>query len=291
VHLLDTLIREGKAGGPLPLPGLPMTPGREVAGIIDEVGGDVDTGLLGRAAVADLGMASGGYAELALAEVGSLHVLPPGLSADDAVTMIGTGRTAMAILETAAPTADDIVLVTAAAGGIGTLLVQAARAAGAMVAGVARGNRKLSLVRELGASAAADYSQPGWPDEVRTALGRPVTLALDGVGGQIGRAALELLGVGGRLVMFGSAAGTLTELTADDLYRRGITASAAIGARLIRRQGGLHALEARALTAAAEGLLTPVVGQRFALADAATAHRAIASRSTIGKTVLHPSPQ
>ena len=142
----------------------------------------------------------------------------------------------------------------------------------------------------LGAPAAIDYSQPGWPEAVRAALGeRRVTLALDGVGGQIGRAALELLGVGGRLVMFGSSSGPLTELSAGDLYARGITASAAIGARLMRRPGGLGPLERGALQAAAEGRLVPVVGQRFALADAAAAHQAIESRSTTGKTVLRPA--
>jgi NADPH2:quinone reductase len=124
---------------------------------------------------------------------------------------------------------------------------------------------------------------------VRTTLGdRRVTLALDGVGGDIGRAAMNLLGVGGRLVMYGSSSGTLTELSTGDLYRLGVTASAAVGPRILQRPGGLRDLEARALRAAAEGRLTPVIGQRFALADAPAAHRAIESRSTTGKTVLRP---
>src|SRR5215208_3429155 len=286
VHLIDTSIRRGQAGGPPPPPELPMTPGREVAGVVDEVGSGVDERLLDRRVAADLGMA-GGYAELALAWTKSLHVLPEGLDADHAVAMIGTGRTTMAILELAAPTGDDVVVITAAAGGIGMLLVQAVRATGATVVGAAGGQRKVSLPRELGASSAVDYSQPGWTDAVRAALGgRPVTLALDGVGGDIGRAALELLGVGGRLVMFGSSSGTLIELSTGDLYRRGITVSAAIGARIMQRPGGLRSLESSALKAAAEGRLTPVIGQRFALADAAAAHEAIESRATTGKTVL-----
>jgi NADPH2:quinone reductase len=289
VHLLDTMIRQGRAGGSQPLPELPMTPGREVAGTIDDVGPGVDEQLLGRRVVANLGSASGGYAELALARVESLHLLPERLEPDQAVTMIGTGRTVMAILEVAAPTADDVVVVTAAAGGIGTLLVQACRGVGATVVGVAGGQRKVSIVRELGASRAVDYTQPGWPDAARSAVaGRPVTLALDGVGGDIGRAALELLGVGGRLVMFGQSSGMLTQLSAGDLYARGITVSAAIGAWIMRRPGGLRPLEISALRAAAGGSLTPVIGQRFALADAALAHEAIESRSTTGKTVLHP---
>src|SRR5919199_3510460 len=291
VQLIDAVMRRGQAGGPYQMPELPTTPGREVAGVVDEAGRGVEERLLGRRVVADLGMDGGGYAELALAWAESLHVLPEGLDADQAVAMVGTGRTAMVILEVAAPTADDVAIVTAAAGGIGTLLIQALRAGGATVVGAVGGEQKVSLVRELGASAAVDYSQRGWPEAVRAALGgRPVTLALDGVGGDIGRTVLELLHPGGHLVMFGAASGALTELSAGDLLGRGITASGAIGARILRRPGGLRPLERRALEAAAEGRLTPVIGQRFALAEAAAAHEAIESRATTGKTVLHPEP-
>jgi NADPH2:quinone reductase len=123
---------------------------------------------------------------------------------------------------------------------------------------------------------------------VRRALdGREVTVALDGVGGAVGRGALELLGAGGRLILFGFSSGTPTELSAGDLFGRGITVSAAIGARMAQRPGGLRDLEQQALAAAADGRLVPLV-QRFALAQAAAAHEAIESRATIGKTVLVP---
>jgi NADPH2:quinone reductase len=288
VHLLDTMIRQGR-GGPRVAPALPMTPGREVAGTVDEVGGVVDTDLLGRRVVTDLGLTSGGYAELALARAATVHFVPDDLDTDSAVAMIGTGRTTMAILELAAPTADDIVLITAAAGGIGTLLIQATRAAGATVVGAAGGADKVALVRRIGADHAVDYNRPDWPDAVRDALlGRPVTLALDGVGGQIGRDALELLGVAGRLVMFGSSSGSLTELSTADLFGRGISAAAAVGARILRRPGGTRTLEHAALEAVSSKQLIPVIGRRFALADAAAAHIALESRATTGKTVLRP---
>jgi NADPH2:quinone reductase len=288
VHLLDTMIRQG-GGGPRVAPRLPMTPGREVAGVIDEVGADVDAVLVGRRVVADLGLTSGGYAELVLAQSATVHVIPDEVDADSAVAMVGTGRTTMAILELAAPTTDDVVLVTAAAGGIGTLLVQATHTAGATVVGAAGGPDKAALVRRIGADHAIDYSRPDWPDAVREALaGRPVTLALDGVGGQIGRCALELLGVAGRLVMFGSSSGSLTELSAGDLFGRGISAASAIGARILQRPGGTRTLERSALEAASSKRLIPVIGQRFALADAAAAHVALQSRATTGKTVLRP---
>ena len=114
-----------------------------------------------------------------------------------------------------------------------------------------------------------------------------MTVALDGVGGTIGRAALELIGAGGRLVLFGMASGAPTELTAGDLFARGLTVSAAIGARIAQRPGGLRDLEERALAAAAEGRLVPLV-QRFALEEAAAAHAAVEARATVGKTVLVP---
>lgn len=289
VQLLDTLIRRGAPPGSFPLPQLPTTPGREVAGVIDEVGPDADERLLGRAAVVDLGVAGGGYAEYTLAPATSVHVMPDGVDPDHAVTMVGTGSTATAILDLAEPVADDVALVTAAAGGIGTLLVQALGAAGATVVGVAGGARKVSLVRALGATSAFDYRQPGWIDAVRAAIGgRSVTLALDGVGGDIGRAALELLGIGGRLVMFGTSSGTPTALSSGDLYMRGITVSAAIGARILQRPDGLRPLQRRALEALVADGPTPVVGRSFALGDAAAAHEAVESRATTGKTVLRP---
>jgi NADPH2:quinone reductase len=288
VHLIDTTLRAGRPMGPLALPDLPTIPGREVAGIVDAVGPEVDERWVGRRVVAHLGPASGGYAELAVRETEALHALPDGLADDAAVAMIGTGRTAHAILEVAALTAHDIVLVTAAAGGLGSLLVQAARNAGATVVGVAGGPAKVQRVAQLGATVAVDYSAPDWSDAVRAALdGREVTVALDGVGGALGRGALELLGAGGRLILFGFSSGAPTELSAGDLFARGITASAAIGAQIAQRPGGLRDLEEQALAAAADGRLVPLV-QRFALAQAAAAHEAIESRATVGKTVLVP---
>jgi len=124
---------------------------------------------------------------------------------------------------------------------------------------------------------------------VRSALGgREVTVALDGVGGAVGRTALELVGPGGRVIFFGWASGSPTEFTVGDLFSRGLTVSAAIGARLLKRPGGLRGLEAETLALAASGELVPLVGSHFALADAADAHRAIETRATVGKTVLVP---
>jgi NADPH2:quinone reductase len=288
VHLIDTQIRAGLSGGPFALPELPTIPGREVAGVVDEVGTDVDRAWLGQRVVAHLGMASGGYAEYAVTSVDGLHVIPDAVADDTAVAMIGTGRTTMAILELAELTAGDVVLITAAAGGIGNLLIQAAGHAGAVAVGLAGGPDKVSRVVELGAAVAVDYLEPDWPEAVRQRLDRPITVALDGVGGTIGHQALKLVGVGGRFVMFGWSSGHPMELSSGDLYAGGLTVSAAIGPRMLQRPGGLRSLEASALAAAASGRLVPLVGQRFSLSEAAAAHRAVETRHTVGKTVLVP---
>lgn len=288
VHLIDTTIRRGTDAGPFPLPELPMTPGREVAGTVDAVGDGVDRGWLGRRVVAHLGQASGGYAQFALAVAERLHAIPGQLDADVAVAMIGTGRTAMAVLDATPIGEQDAVLVTAAAGGLGNLLVQAAVRAGAYVCGVAGGPEKVELVAEAGAHLALDYRRDDWAGRLRSALGdRELTVVLDGVGGPVGRSAMELLGTGGWLTMFGWSAGEPIALTAQDLFRQRLTVTAAVGARLLRHPDDMRRAESRALEAAAEGRWKPLL-TRFALAEAAAAHAAMEERRTVGKTVLVP---
>ncbi|MFF8644192.1 zinc-binding dehydrogenase [Streptomyces sp. NPDC015345] len=289
VHLLDTALRKGAADRlPFPLPELPLIVGREVAGTVDAVGEGVAESWVGRRVAAHLGLANAGYAEFAVREVEALHPLPDKVAFDTAVAMVGTGRTALAIEHLAEFTADDVVLVTAAAGGVGTLLVQAARNAGATVVGAAGGAEKVERVRALGADVAVDYDDPKWPEVVRDALrGREVTVALDGVGGRAGRDALELLGFGGRLLLFGWSAGSVTELSAQDLFDRSLQVTVALGPRLLKVPGGLRAAQDRAIAEAAAGRLVPAV-TRFPLRDAAAAHRALESRATIGKVVLIP---
>jgi NADPH2:quinone reductase len=289
VHLIDTVIRSGKAMGPFPLPDLPMIPGREVAGTVDQVGEGVDGQWLGRRVVAHLGQASGGYAERAVSQVESLHALPDEVTDEVAVAMIGTGRTALAIADLAQITADDVLLVSAAAGGLGSLLVQAGLRAGAVVVGAAGGAAKTARVRELGATVAVDYTGDDWTRGLRAALGdRQPTVALDGVGGRLGREVLEALAPGGRLILFGFSSGEPTPLSAGDVMGRGLTVSSALGPRL-SRPGVLRELEDRALAAAASGELVPAVGAAFALEKAAAAHQAMQSRATMGKTILRPA--
>jgi NADPH2:quinone reductase len=288
VHVIDTAIRAGRAMGSFPLPELPMTPGREVAGAVDQVGEGVEASWLGRRVAAHLGLASGGYAELAVADTTALHALPDGIEDAQAVAMLGTGRMTMGLLAVAKLREDDVVLVTAAAGGIGSLLVQAARKVGAAVVGAAGGAAKVKQVAEAGAAVAVDYTDDAWPDAVRRDLdGREVSVVFDGVGGAAGRAAFDLVGPGGRVILFGMASGRPTQFTSGDLFARGLSATVALGPQIGNLPGGLRALEEQALAEATAGTLVPVV-ETFPLAETAAAHAALETRQTTGKVVLIP---
>ena len=183
VHLLDTTIRRGEPG-PLPPPELPTVPGREVAGVVDAVGPDADRTWLGQRVVAHLGPVPGGYAEQAVTAADKLFRVADHVSFPDAVAAVGTGRTALGVVELEPPAADDVVLVPSAAGGLGWLLVQSALAAGATVVAAARGERTEALAG-LGAHVVVDYAEPGWDEKVRADTGG-VSLVYDGVGGEVG---------------------------------------------------------------------------------------------------------
>lgn len=285
VHLLDTTLRQG-AEGPFPPPPLPYVPGREVAGVVDAVAGDVDPSWLGRPVVAHLGMAHGGYATQAVAAVEALIQIADSTAPSQAVAMVGTGRTALGILAEAGLQGDDVVLIPAAAGGLGMLLLQAARKAGATAVALAGGPAKVALLEQLGAAVAVDYLAADWSEQVAVRLGeRRVTVVLDGVGGTVGRSAFDLLAPGGRVVLFGYTAGEPTAFTAADLMSRGLSASSALGPRMMARPGGIYALAVAAIAELEAGRLIPGVTE-FALADAAAAHTALAARETTGKVVL-----
>ncbi|WP_217236978.1 zinc-binding dehydrogenase [Streptomyces sp. AC555_RSS877] len=288
VHLLDTALREGMQG-PLPAPPtLPTIPGREVAGVVEALGEGVAGLWLGKRVVAHLGFAPGGYAELAVTDVERVHEIPANLDFAQAVAMIGTGRTTMGILQFAELGPGSVAVIPAAAGGIGTLLVQYAKHVGATVVGLAGGPEKTARVQANGADLAVDYNDPSWPDKVRAYLGGDTaTVVFDGVGGDVAREAVGLLGPGGKHIVFGWSGEGIHD---GGPYLVDGVSEQVLGPLMMQKAGGpdpVRTLELRALTQAAEGRLTPAV-HRFPLAEAAAAHRALETRGTTGKVVLEP---
>jgi NADPH2:quinone reductase len=259
------------------LPSLPAILGNGVGGRIVAVGGEVDRDRLGDRVLATTG-GTGGYAELASVPAAAIISIPDEVAMSDAVALLADGRTAMGLIDRAAIRPGETVLVEAAAGGVGSLLVQLAKRAGARVVAAAGGEHKLDVARGLGADIAVDYRRPSWTEEV----GCAVDVVFDGVGGSIGRDAFEMLGRGGRLCAFGMAAGSFAAISEEELTERGVTRlrGAAVDAR------EMAALTTRALSSAAAGELRAVIGQTQPLASAAEAHRAIEARATVGKTLL-----
>ena len=283
VTFVETQVRAGRPPNPAMLPALPAILGNGVGGSVSRVGPGVSSSLLGRRVVTGL-TGTGGYAEQAAAASARLIKVPDQLDLRDAVALLADGRTALALMKLAQIRRGDTVLVEAAAGGVGTLLVQLARNAGARVIALAGQERKLATARDAGADVAIDYSDEDWPSRVREAAGG-IDVVFDGVGGDTGLAGFGLLGPGGRFCPFGMASGSFAPVTAELARERGVM--------VLRSQPldaeKLLALAEAALAEATAGRIRPVIGQEFALADAAAAHAAIEARATIGKTLLRVS--
>ncbi|MFC6881749.1 MULTISPECIES: zinc-binding dehydrogenase [Actinomadura] len=288
VQFLETQIRSGTMRGALGGAPLPVVLGKEVAGQVTAVGPDGDADLVGaRVLAATAG--TGGYAEVAAVPADSLVPVPDGLDLHEAVAIHRNGATAQGLVRAARVAAGDRVLVQAAAGAVGTVLVQLLKRAGATVVGAARGEHKLALVRSLGADHAVDYSLPGWTDRVRDAVGGSVEVVFDHVGGEPGRASFELLTPGsGRQIVFGFSGGTPLDVKPMELLGRGLTLTGFSAGLIWSRPAHARDLVDEVLGLAAAGSLRPVVGQRFPLERAADAHAAVEARGTVGKTLLIP---
>jgi NADPH2:quinone reductase len=275
ITFVETQVRAGRPPHPSMLPALPAILGNGVGGTVAGSG----TGA-GRRVVASLN-GTGGYAERAVSPASRLIDVPDALAMRDAVALLADGRTALALAARAELRAGETVLIEAAGGGVGTLLVQIARNAGARVVALAGHPRKLALARDLGADLTVDYRHDGWDRQVRDATGQ-VDVVFDGVGGDVGLAAFGLLGAGGRFCPFGMASGSFTPVTPERASAWRISVRSGAGAS----PGELAVLTQTAVAEGAAGRLRPVVGQEFELAEAAAAHAAIEARETIGKTLL-----
>lgn len=288
VVFVETQVRAGRPPNPAMLPSLPVVLGNGVAGRVRAVGPGVSGELVG-ARVAGTTGGSGGYAERALVRAEDLVPIPDAVGELDAAALLADGRTALGLIQQARPEADEWVLVEAAGGGVGSLLVQLAHRAGARVIGAASTPEKRELARRSGAEVVVDYTTGTWADEVRhTTGGRGVTLVFDGVGGQIGRTALDLVADGGRFVAHGAAGGSMTSAPEDARRERGLTVLGMRG--MAPDPEALRRLSQEAIALAEAGHLRATIGQTFPLEGAADAHALIEARAAVGKTLLLTSP-
>ena len=257
---------------------LPLVPGSEVVGRLPD-----------GTRVAAFAIA-GGYAEQALVHPAMSFPLPDSVSDGQALALMVQGLTAWHLLRTSTHlAAGETVVVHAAAGGVGTLAVQLAKAWGAgTVIGVASSPEKRQLATDLGADVTVDATEPDLKAALQAANGgKKVDVVLEMVGGSTFDASLAALAPFGRLATFGMASRTpATPLTSGELMSR---SRAVVGfwlAHCFDRPTMMQPPMAELLAMVEAGTLTPVVGGTYPLGESHRAHEDLRSRASHGKLVL-----
>ena len=267
---------------------LPFVPGGEGAGIVSAVGQGV-----GELAVGDrvLYAGNGAYADEVAVSAGKVAKLPEGVATELAATLVTKGTTAQYLLfDTWAVQPGETILVHAAAGGTGTLLVQWGAALGATVIALAGSDEKVARARASGAAHAFNSRSDDWPAKVREATGgRGVDVVYDGVGKATFAGSLDTLRPRGLMVSFGNASGPVTGIDLSMLQSRGsLYVTRPTGAAYVGSPASFQRSIAMVFAALQSGQIRPTIDQRFKLADVQEAHRALEARETTGATVLLP---
>jgi NADPH2:quinone reductase len=265
INFLDLLVRQGRYAQQ---PELPVIPGVEIAGEVD-----------GRRVIA---LPEAGYAELVRARADSLVPLPDGATFEEGAAFL------MAFLTAYIPLTRQVrlepgatVLVHAAAGGVGSAAVQVAKHFGCHVVATASSEEKRAFARELGADEAFEYDE--FAEHVRA------DVVLDPVGGELAARSLGVLKPLGSFVAIGYAGGLWQDVNPALLVGRNIALVGFYLGRLMRLAPRLVKEATRELLQLWErGVIKPVVGATFPLAQASDAHRLIEERKSVGKVVLVP---
>jgi NADPH2:quinone reductase len=287
INFADTLRRRGGGAGPTPV--LPYVPGGEAAGDVETVGDGVTDVKPGDRVVSNA--FPGSYAEYAVAPAAGLVPIPPYITTPQAAAAFSQGLTAHYLANSTYPiNAGDSVLVHAAAGGVGLLLVQMAKLRGARVIGTVSTAEKAKLAQEAGADDVILYTETDFAPEVRRLTGgEGVHAVYDSVGAATFAGSLDSLRPRGLLALYGQSSGPVPPLDTGVLgakgslflTRPGLAHHIATRAELLERIGAIFGW-------IAEGRLTLHIGGSFALAGAAEAHRRLEGRATSGKLLLIP---
>ncbi|HLK93844.1 MAG TPA: quinone oxidoreductase [Polyangia bacterium] len=271
------------------VPSLPFTPGQEGSGIVDAVGpGVTDVSVGDRVAYAGI---NGAYAETRVIAADRLVRLPPAIDGRTAAAMMLKGMTAeYLLLRCARVSRGDTILFHAAAGGVGSIACQWARAIGLRVIGTAGGPEKVARARQNGCDEVVDLNSEDLATRVKELTGGAgVRTVFDSIGKETFEASLACLAPRGMLVLFGQSSGVvppldLSRLAAGGslfLTRPSLGHYVATRDELVQSAGRLFDLVGR-------GAVRIEIGQTYALRDAAQAHRDLEGRKTTASTVLLP---
>ena len=268
INFADVLIRRGRYPQ---MPELPVVLGSEVAGELDD-----------GTRVMAITPGAGGYAETVAVERAQVVPLPDDASFAEGASFLLTFLTAyIPLTRQVRLRPGSTVLVTAAAGGVGTAAIQVARSLGARVVAAVGSREKLDVCLELGAIGAYVYDE--LPVDLR------VDAVLDPVGGELFERALGVLKPLGTLVAIGFAGGMWPELSPAALVGRNVGVQGFYLGRLLRHEPEVVGEAVGELLALWQtGVLKPVVGAEIPLAEVDRAHALVESRKSVGKVVLVP---
>lgn len=284
LNFIDIYHRIGSYAGQLP-----MTPGMEGAGLIDALGSGVAEFQVGdRVAYA---MHQGAYADYAIVPAGKVVPVPEAVDMRQAAAVMLQGITAHYLTHSTFPLAPGhTALALAAAGGVGSLLVQLAKRRGARVIGACSTEEKAALARQAGADEIILYNDEDLVEATRRLTeGRGVDVVYDSVGQATFEQSLDCLRPRGYLVLYGQASGPVKPLDPQMLNSKGslfltrptIGHYVADRTELLARTGDLFRWMA-------DGELDVRIDRAYPLAEAAKAHRYMADRQTKGKVLLIP---
>ncbi len=288
LNFIDVYQRTGLYANPLPL-----TLGMEGAGVVEAVGEGVEhLGMGDRAAYAS--NPPGSYSDLRVMPAKNVVRLPESIAFDTAAGMMLKGLTAQYLLKKTLPVeglqAGDFVLFHAAAGGVGLIACQWARALGLQLIGTAGSAAKCALALEHGAAHAIDYSREDFVARVKSITGgKGVKVVYDSIGKDTFERSLDCLRPFGLMASFGNASGPVAPIAPGMLGPKG-------SLYLTRQTLFTHIATREATQAMADDLFAVVqsgavkirIDQRYDLADVAQAHRDLEARKTTGSTVLMP---
>ena len=277
VNFADTMMRSGNY---LTKPELPLTLGYEAAGTIEELGVDVKKLQKGQRVLATV--SSGGYAEYAAAKAFMTMPIPDELGYGEANALLVQGLTALGLLDETK--AGESILIHAAAGGVGSLLVQLAKHKGLKVIGTASNERKLQMVADFGADHAINYTESDWTEEVLKATdGKGVDWIIEMVGGSIVAKNLGVLAVNGTMIVYGAATGEDFKVSVLSLMQKNQQIQ---GYWLMNESMENRVRFTKELLGHLGAGRLKIQVTEFPLEKAREAHEAIEGRKTTGKVVL-----
>ncbi len=284
INFADTLFRQGQYAV---APKLPDTPGFEASGIIEDIGAGV-SGLRPGMRVAAMGGKT--YAEYCLAPAAQTIPLPDSVTLDEGAAFPIQVLTAWHMLHTSHQIGPkQTVLIHSAAGGVGLVAIQIAKAAGAYVIGTASTESKLKLAKEYGADDLINYVERDFAAEVtRLTNGRGVDLILDAVGKPTLAKGLSCLAPFGHLILFGRSGGAPEPVDLFSLFAKSVKVSGFMLFAPAMVPGKMQEGIEKSFQLMREGKLKLLIGRKFPLAEAAEAHRFMESRESVGKLLLVP---